>query len=98
MSDNDSYPEYEVFRGLQRPLEFLGFRGRYIWWAAATAGSCILGFIVLYILFGFLYGAIFTVLSLAVGAGFIFVKQHRGLHSKNEDKGIFIFYRWRQRY
>lgn len=30
--------EYQMFKGLQRPLEFLGLQGRYITWAAITAG------------------------------------------------------------
>ena len=30
---NNDYPEYPVFKGLQRPLEFMGLRGRYIYWA-----------------------------------------------------------------
>ena len=33
--------DYQVFKGLQRPLEFLGFQGRYIYWAAGTAGGAI---------------------------------------------------------
>ena len=36
--------EYQMFKGLQRPLEFMGLQGRYITWAAITAGVGILGF------------------------------------------------------
>ena len=43
---NNDYPEYPVFKGLQRPLEFMGLRGRYIYWAASTAGAAILSFII----------------------------------------------------
>lgn len=35
-----------MFKGLQRPLEFLGLQGRYIVWAAITAGISLLGFII----------------------------------------------------
>lgn len=28
---------YPMFKGLQRPLEFMGLQGRYITWAAVTA-------------------------------------------------------------
>ena len=45
---NNDYPEYPVFKGLQRPLEFMGLRGRYIYWAASTAGAAILSFIITY--------------------------------------------------
>ena len=30
----EQYPDYPVFKGLQKPLEFMGLRGRYIYWAA----------------------------------------------------------------
>lgn len=29
------YPDYPLFKGLQKPLEFMGIQGRYIYWAAA---------------------------------------------------------------
>ena len=33
---DERYPDYPLFKGLQRPLEFLGIQGRYIYWAAVT--------------------------------------------------------------
>lgn len=45
--------EYQMFKGLQRPLEFMGLQGRYITWAAITAGVGILGFMLVYALVGF---------------------------------------------
>lgn len=45
------YPDYPLFKGLQKPLEFMGIQGRYIYWAAATAGGAIIGFIAAYCLF-----------------------------------------------
>ena len=29
--------EYQMFKGLQRPLEFMGLQGRYITWAEAVS-------------------------------------------------------------
>jgi hypothetical protein len=40
----DSLPDFPVFKGLQRPLEFMGLQGRYIFWAAGTVGGAIVGF------------------------------------------------------
>ena len=88
VSDSQEFP---VFKGLQRPLELMGLQGRYIYWAAATAGCGIIGFIVGYMVIGFLVGLGILTISLGVGGVFIFVKQRKGLHSKVEDKGIFIF-------
>ena len=92
MTDGD-YREYPIFRGLQRPLEFMGIQGRYIYWAAATAGSAIIGFILGYCLVGFLLGLIILVIALCTGAALIFIKQQKGLHSKRNDKGVFIMAR-----
>ena len=85
------YVSYPMFKGLQRPLEFMGVQGRYIYWAAATAGGGVLGFILGYCIFGFLVGLGALLTILAVGATLIFVKQRKGLHTKKTDKGIFIY-------
>lgn len=85
------YPEYQVFKGLQRPLEVMGFKGRYVYWAAGAVGGALLGFFIMYIAIGFLVASITAVLSLATGAALIFIKQHKGLHSKLDAKGIFIY-------
>lgn len=85
------FPEYPVFKGLQRPLEVMGFKGRFVYWAAGAVGGALLGFLIMYIAIGFLVGALTAVISLATGAALIFIKQHKGLHSKLDDKGIFIY-------
>lgn len=85
------YVSYPMFKGLQRPLDFMGVQGRYIYWAAGTAGGGVLGFILGYCIFGFLIGLAALVAILVVGASLIFVKQRQGLHTKKTDKGIFIY-------
>ena len=50
---DERYPDYPLFKGLQRPLEFMGIQGRYIYWAAGVAGGAIVGFIIAYCLAGF---------------------------------------------
>ena len=79
---NNDYPEYPVFKGLQRPLEFMGLRGRYIYWAASTAGAAILSFIIIYSLMGF-----------AIGISMIIFKQMKGLHTKKVYHGILVYKR-----
>ena len=92
----EKYREYPVFKGLQRPLEVMGFRGRYIYWAAGTAAGTILGFLITYILAGFFPALILAVVVLGVGSLLILIKQKKGLYSKKEHKGIYIFYRSRE--
>ncbi len=85
--------EFPIFKGLQRPLEFMGIQGRYIYWAAGAIGGAIVGFIVAYCLSGFLAGLIVLVMVLGGGAAFILLKQRKGLHSKKNDKGVFVYAR-----
>ena len=85
------YPEYPVFRGLQRPLEFMGIQGRYIYWAGVAAGVAIIGFIVAYCLIGFVAGLVILVIVIGGGASLIILKQKHGLHSKKVDKGVFVY-------
>ena len=82
-----------MFKGLQRPLEFMGIQGRYIYWAAGTVGGAIVGFIAAYCLSGFLAGLVVLVVSLGGGAALILMKQLKGLHSKKNEKGVFVYAR-----
>jgi len=69
----------------------MGLQGRYIFWAAGTIGGAIVGFIVVYLLIGFLAGLITLVVVGGSGVALIFIKQKRGLHSKKIDKGVFVY-------
>ena len=89
--DQEKFQDYPVFKGLQKPLEFMGLKGRYIYWAAASIGGALLSFLISYIIFGFLVGLILLTLILGYGGTMNFVKQHKGLHSKKTPKGVFIF-------
>ena len=89
--EKDTGIQYPMFKGLQRPLEFLGLQGRYITWAAITAGVGLLGFMLVYVLVGFLVGLGFAVIAISTGIGLIMVKQRKGLHTKKSDKGIFVY-------
>ena len=52
MSEEQQYQEFPIFKGLQKPLEFMGVQGRYIYWAAGAIGGAIVGFILAYCLLG----------------------------------------------
>ena len=65
---NSQYVSYPMFKGLQKPLEFMGIQGRYITWAAIAVGAAILGFIIVYCFLGFVAGLIVLAVSLLAGA------------------------------
>ena len=86
--ETDNYTDYPMFKGLQRPLEFMGLQGRYITWAAITAAVGILGFMLVYALTGFIIGLAFAVLSISTRVDITMVKQRRGLNTKKNQKDI----------
>lgn len=91
VQNKDTVQGCQMFTGLQRPLEFMGLQGRYITWAAITAGVGILGFMLVYALVGFVMALVFAVISISTGVVLIMVKQRRGLYTKKIDKGVFIY-------
>ena len=86
---NDGYP---VFKGLQKPLEFMGIRGRFLTLAAAAIGVSFVGFIVFSIALGKLAGFVAMLVMAAFELVTIYVKQRGGLHNKKRDRGIFIYH------
>ena len=82
---------YPVFKGLQKPLEFMGIRGRFLTLAAAAIGVSFVGSIVFSIALGKLAGFIAMLVMAVIGLVTIYVKQRGGLHNKRRDKGVFIY-------
>lgn len=88
---DERYPDYPLFKGLQRPLEMMGLQGRYIYWAAGAAGGAIAGFIIAYCLLGFVIGLVVLAAVLSTGVALIILKQRKGLHSKKNDRGVYVY-------
>lgn len=84
--------QYPIFRGLQKPLEFMGIRGRFLIYAAGAIGVVFLSIIITYICFG--TGIAFTVGGIVAGCSaiYVFIKQKQGLHSKTRHKGIYVYH------
>lgn len=77
-------------RDSKSPLNLWSLRGRYIYWAAGTVGGGILSFLIGYVAFGFLVGLVLITSIVGFGGAMIFIKQHKGLHSKHSPVGVFI--------
>lgn len=82
---------YPVFKGLQKPLEFMGIRGRFLTLAAIAIGVSFVGFILFSILMGKLAGFIAMLLMAMAGLVTIFIKQREGFHNKRRDKATFVY-------
>lgn len=40
--NENQYVSYPIFKGLQKPLDFMGFQGRYISWAGILLDTSLL--------------------------------------------------------
>ena len=96
---------YPVFKGLQKPLEFMGIRGRFLTLAAAAIGVSFVGFIGFSIALGKIAGFIAMMVMALVGLITIYIKQRGGLHNKKRARGnahLFSYYgfdyRWKTRH
>lgn len=90
-SKDERYTDYPLFKGLQRPLEFMGIQRRYIYWAAGSAGGAIVGFSAAYCLAGFVAGLIALAAVLSAGISLIILKQRKGLHTKKNRNGVYVY-------
>ena len=86
-----NYVGYPVFKGLQKPLEFMGIRGRFLTFAAGAIGFSFVGFIIFSIIMGKLAGFIAMLVIAVTGLITIYIKQRSGLHAKKRHKGIFVY-------
>lgn len=83
---------FPVFKGLQKPLEFMGIRGRFLTLAALAIGVSFVGFILFSIVLGKLAGFIAMLVMAVTGLVTIYVKQRGGLHNKKRNRGIYIYH------
>ena len=80
-----------VFKGLQKPLELMGIRGRFLIMAALAVGGAFLGFILFSLILGKAAGFIALLAILAGSYATIIVKQRKGVHNKRRDNFVRMF-------
>lgn len=81
---------FRIFKGLQKPLEFMGLKGRYVWIGLIAVVVTIMSFIITFIVAGFLPALIVGLGILAAVFVWIRTKSKRGLHSKLSAKGVYV--------
>lgn len=87
---NNSEPIYNAYKGLQKPLVFKAFKGKYIYWGIGTlVGSLVFG-IILAVSVSMLVGAIVFIGGMVGGLLYISSRQKKGLHNKDKSRGIYI--------
>lgn len=82
--------KFPIYKGLQKPLEFKGLKGKYIYWAVGSLlTGLVLGALTMSLVNMWL-GAIVLVGCIAGGLVFIASRQKQGLHSKAISRSYFI--------
>jgi hypothetical protein len=81
---------FAVYKGLQKPLVFKGFQGKFIYWGVGILlGGLVLGAIIMSFINMWL-GAVVLAGSIAGGLMYLAGKQKKGLHSKTRSCDILI--------
>ena len=81
---------YPVYKGLQKPLVYRGFKGKFI---AYGISSLTLGLVLGGLsgaLLNLYIGGLVTIISVAGGLFYTHFKQASGLHDKTRSRGTFI--------
>ena len=81
---------YPVYKGLQKPLIYRGFKGKFIYWGLGSlVGGLIIGGLIGALTSMYL-GGFLTIALISAGLTYTFFRQKDGLHSKTRNTGIFI--------
>lgn len=81
---------YPVYKGLQQPLVFKSFKGRYIYWAMASVLAGFFSAVILTVAVNFLMGFLGLLAVSFSGLLYTNSRQKKGLHAKTMRAGVYI--------
>lgn len=82
--------KYAIYKGLQKPLSYKGFKGKFIGWGIGSLIIGLLGGGTMGAMTNMYFGGFLTLSLVALGLTFTFHSQKKGLHTKIRNRGIFI--------
>lgn len=81
---------HKLYKGLQRPLMFKSFKGKYIYWAACSLLVSVFGAGILSSVFNSFVG-IFALIAISIPSlMYTISEQKKGLYRKTQNVGHFI--------
>jgi hypothetical protein len=86
--------KFPVYKGLQRPLIFKGFKGKFIYWGIASLLAGLVFGALIMSLVNMWLGALVLVGFVVGGLLFTAGKQKGGLHAKRRTSNIYILNRY----
>ena len=87
--------QYKIYKGLQRPLVFKIFKGKYIYWALGSIVAGVIAGGAASMIISSIAGAITMVLVAIPLLFFTISKQKTGLYNKTKDDCIYMIARFR---
>jgi len=82
--------QFAIYKGLQRPLVFRSFKGKFIYWGVSSLlAGLVLGALSMSLI-NMWFGAIVLAGSVVGGLLFVASKQKKGLHQKTRSRGIYV--------
>ncbi|WP_454801364.1 plasmid transfer protein [Mucilaginibacter phyllosphaerae] len=84
--------KFAVYKGLQRPLIFKGFKGKYIYWGIASLLSGLVFGALTMSLVNMWLGAMVLIGFTVGGLLYCAAKQKGGLHAKSRNHNILILH------
>lgn len=82
--------KFKLYKGLQRPLIFKIFRGKYIYWAAGSLAGSIFGAGIVSSTVNSLAGIITLIIVGVSTMSYTISEQKKGLHRKKKEYGQFV--------
>lgn len=82
---------FNIYKGLQKPLVYRGFAGKFIYWGIASLLAGLVFGALAIALLNMLLGVV--VMAGCIGGGLMYTasQQKKGLHQKNRAAGIYHF-------
>ncbi|ERM83051.1 hypothetical protein P872_06140 [Rhodonellum psychrophilum GCM71 = DSM 17998] len=82
---------FPIYKGLQKPLIYKGFQGKFIGWGIGSLVSGVVLGGTIGSLTSMVFGGFITVSVIVGGLFFTSQQQKKGLHNKTRHEGIFQF-------
>ncbi|RBQ12046.1 plasmid transfer protein [Pedobacter miscanthi] len=81
---------FKVYKGLQRPLTYKGFKGRFIYWGLGILLFSLISGALLMAMLSMYVGAVLMISMIVSGFFWLGYRQKKGLYDKNKLWGIYL--------
>lgn len=81
--------QFPIYKGLQKPLTYRGFQGKFIGWGIASLAMGVVLGVLIGSLTSMVLGGMITISVIITGLFITSQQQKKGLHSKTKHQGVF---------